>query len=107
MVGADKAEAAPGLLAMADEVGLPTVRAAALDWLVHNYAAAAGMPAYQALTKQQTDLVTAKACERLMRCQTLLQVSNCRGKSFPVAIRQACCCSQADSALLLHAGSSM
>lgn len=70
----DKAEAAPVLLAVADEAGLPALRATALDWMVHNYAAAAGTAAYRALTKEQSDLVAAAACALFQRCQTLLQV---------------------------------
>lgn len=63
------------LLAVADEAGLPALRATALDWMVHNYAAVAGTAAYRALTKEQSDLVAAAACALFQRCQTLLQVN--------------------------------
>ena len=70
----DKAEAAPVLLAVADEASLPSLRAAALDWLVHNFPAAAATAGYRALSKQQTDQVAAAACALLQSCQDHLQV---------------------------------
>ena len=69
---AEKAEAAPALLSVADESGLPALRAIALDWLVHNYAAAAATPAFQALSKPQSDMIAASACSLLGRYHDLL-----------------------------------
>lgn len=62
------------LLAVADEASLPSLRAAALDWLVHNFPAAAATAGYRALSKQQTDQVAAAACALLQSCQDHLQV---------------------------------
>lgn len=76
---ADKAEAAPVLLAVADEASLPSLRAAALDWLVHNFPAAAATAGYRALSKQQTDQVAAAACALLQSCQDHLQGLFCEG----------------------------
>ena len=70
---AEKAEAAPALLSVADESGLPALRAIALDWLVHNYPAAAPTPAFQVLSKPQSDMIAAAACSLLSRYQDLLQ----------------------------------
>ncbi len=69
---AEKAEAAPALLSVADESGLPALRQIALDWLVHNYPAAAATPAFQALSKPQSDMIAAAACSLLARYQDLL-----------------------------------
>ena len=68
----EKAEAAPALLSVADESGLPALRNIALDWLVHNFAAAAATPAFQALSKAQSDMIAAAACSLLDRYQDLL-----------------------------------
>lgn len=76
-VAVDKAEAAPVLLALADEAGLAKLRAVALDYITHHYGAVAAGQAYGALSKGHTDLIAAEACRLHQRTLLLLKVRSC------------------------------
>ena len=55
-------DAAAALLALADDHGLPHLRAAALDYIVHHHTAVARTDSYVALSRAQVALVAAEAC---------------------------------------------
>lgn len=61
------ADAAAALLALADDNGLAHLRAVALDYVVHNFAAVAQTESYQALSRRQVALVAEEACRAHMR----------------------------------------
>jgi hypothetical protein len=69
----DPVEAAPALLALADDNGLATLAVAAADFCVHAHAQVSHSQAYASLSKRQTDLITAEACAALAQFQQALQ----------------------------------
>lgn len=69
----DPVEAAPALLALADDNGLPALAAAAADFCVHAHPQVAATASFAALSKRQTDLITAEACAAVARYQSALQ----------------------------------
>ena len=66
-------EAAASLLALADDAGLPHLRAVALDLVVCHYEEVEKTESYAALSRDQVAAVAAEACHQVNRAKALLQ----------------------------------
>ena len=66
-------EAAAALLVLADESGLPKLRAVCLDYIVHHYGAVAATENFKTLNSHQRNMIAAEACAMYTHVQRLLK----------------------------------
>lgn len=66
-------EAAAALLMLADESGLPKLRAVCLDYIVHHYGAVAATENFKTLNSHQRNMIAAEACAMHTHVQRLLK----------------------------------
>jgi hypothetical protein len=74
-------DAAAALLGLADEAGLPHLRAVALDFVIAHFPAVAATPAWAALPRGCADAVAAEACARFGHALGLMRGLAAREKA--------------------------
>ena len=76
-------EAAAQLLGLADEVGLPHLRAVALDWAVHHLPAVSATRAWAVLPRRCADAVALEAAALFARATALMGSAAAGGTASP------------------------